>query len=365
MKCIFAIKRLENAAGGAEKVLTTICSILADKGYNIKIVTFDNPHSTPFYPLSIKVKLIELGLGDPSKSLDIFKFLKCIASLRKVLKSEKPDIVVGFMHSLYVPLTIAAIGTKIRVYGSEHITIDHYKSRPIELLSIIITAPFIKKITVLSKNIGKKYPEIIRKRMIPIVNPIESPDIKACTKLKSDRKIILNIGRLNEQKDHLTLISAFSNIAKIYPNWDLRIVGEGELRSMLENEIKKLLLEQRISLPGITKTISYEYINADIFVNSSVYEAFGLVTAEAMSYGLPVIGFADCPGTNELIKNEENGILVEGGNNKVQNLSDMLIYLINDYKKRNKLGQLAKKYIDQNFSNQEVVCSWEKMLYNN
>ena len=51
-------------------------------------------------------------------------------------------------------------------------------------------------------------------------------------------------------------------------------------------------------------------MQSDVFVTSSRFEAFGLATAEAMSYKLPCIGFSDCSGTNELIKNEKTGLLI-------------------------------------------------------
>ena len=71
--------------------------------------------------------------------------------------------------------------------------------------------------------------------MTIIPNQLENVKIKKLFKDKSKRKIILNIGRLENQKDHLTLIDAFSKIATSFPEWDLTIIGEGSLK----NEIRK------------------------------------------------------------------------------------------------------------------------------
>src|SRR5690606_11954559 len=108
---------------------------------------------------------------------------------------------------------------------------------------------------------------------------------------------------------HVTLIDAFADIYDKYPEWDLKIIGEGPLRPTLEEQIRRLGLEDRVSLPGATQSIGSEYRNADLFVLPSRYESFGLATAEAMGYGLAAIGFADCPGTNELIQDGINGKL--------------------------------------------------------
>ena len=79
---------------------------------------------------------------------------------------------IGFMHSIYIPLSLAVVGTGIPVIASEHITIEHYASRKLERMLLILTAPLVKKTTVLSESIRSKYPFVVRKRMVPILNPI-------------------------------------------------------------------------------------------------------------------------------------------------------------------------------------------------
>ena len=96
-----------------------------------------------------------------------------------------------------------------------------------------------------------------------------------------------------------------------FPDWDLRIVGEGSLKNELNKKIISLNLSDRVFITDFTKKIESEYIRADLFVVSSIYESFGLVTAEAMSFGLPCLGFDDCPGTNDLIIHKKTGILVK------------------------------------------------------
>lgn len=168
------------------------------------------------------------------------------------------------------------------------------------------------------------------------------------------------MGRLEEQKDQITLIKAFSRIASQFPDWNLRIIGEGSLRSFLKNQIETLNLDDRIALPGATSEIDTEYANADIFVLPSLYESFGLVTAEAMSYGLPPIGFEDCPGTNELIQDGVNGILVNSSN-RIRNLADAMVVLIENQKLRATLGEQGKLTM-ASFSPTIIFAKWENFL---
>jgi glycosyltransferase involved in cell wall biosynthesis len=84
--------------------------------------------------------------------------------------------------------------------------------------------------------------------MTIIPNPIKNFEIKKFSHNLKERKIILNVGRLEHQKDHLTLIKAFSKIATSFPEWDLIIIGEGSLKNEIRKEIDLLNLKKRIFL---------------------------------------------------------------------------------------------------------------------
>lgn len=362
MKFLFAIKTLEHVSGGAERVFCSICSMLAERGYEVQVITFDRPTSSTFYPLDCRIVRFNLGIGNSAKSAKIIETLVRIRALREILLREKPDIVVGFMHSMYVLLAIALFSSKIPIIGSEHIVPDHYRTRPLQFALIVLASRFLAGITVLSHSIQMRYPPVIRKRMIVMPNPVETSSEKLSKRVMGSRKVILNVGRLEKQKDQLTLLKAFAQIADTHPSWDLRIIGDGSLRGLLEKEVFSLGLSSRVFLPGVMTDIGIEYSSADIFVISSRYEAFGLVTAEAMSYGLPVIGFSDCPGTNELIQHEQTGLLVSPNGNRVLALAKALKNLmVNDHLQR-QLGDTARAHIAGNFSKSNISDLWEKLL---
>ena len=83
-----------------------------------------------------------------------------------------------------------------------------------------------------------------------------------------------------------------------------------------------------------------------------------------MSCGLPCIGFANCPGTNELIVHEKTGLLVDGIGVRSASLASALIRIISDEKFRRILGKNGEKLIKTKFSGKEVADSWEHLLYN-
>lgn len=362
MKLLFAIKRLSSAIGGAERVLCTVCSDLVARGHDITIVTFDGPGGQPFYPLDGRIKRIDLAIGNSVQSARVTETLRRGLALRRVVMEENPQVAVGFMHSMFVPLAVAMAGTGIPVVGSEHIVPEHYQTRPIQYALLIAASPFLSKITVLSEPIRIRYPAPLRRRMIVMPNPIVPAIGQADPDAKKARYVLLNIGRLDAQKDHATLLRAFARIAEAYPDWELRIIGDGPLRRELEILVHDLRLEERVRLPGVKSDIGVEYCAADAFVISSRYEAFGLVTAEAMSHGLPAVGFANCPGTNELIQDGSTGLLAAAGPDRTMSLSRGLERLMSDPDLRRRLGVAAKSAIGQKFSAEHVCNLWESLL---
>jgi glycosyltransferase involved in cell wall biosynthesis len=226
----------------------------------------------------------------------------------------------------------------------------------------VLASWFLSKITVLSEMIRASYPSMVARKMVVVPNPVMSADGRANPAAPKQRYLLLNIGRMDAQKDQSTLIRAFSLLADKYPEWHLRIIGEGELRPQLVQLITQMGLQQRVEMPGVTHEISSEYCAADIFVISSSYEAFGLVTAEAMSYGLPVVGFADCPGTNELILDNECGLLIQAGEDRAMALANGLESLIQDATLRERLGARGIQSIDQRYAISRICDQWESLL---
>jgi len=360
MKILFIIKGLDNAKGGAERVLADISSGLADRGHKIIILSFDKPGGKSFYPLNPKIHRLSLKIGDVNKKTSAIVILKRILGIRKAISKLAPDTVVAFMHSAFIPASIALIGAGTPLIASEHIVLDHYKKKPLQRVLMFFSFMASSRITVLSRSIAKTYPSFLQKKLIPIGNPVRAAKHLSDPRGEDNNKIILNIGRLTYQKDQKTLIKAFAKLTQDFPDWFLRIVGEGELKNNLHQLILNLKLEKRVFLVGSTSEIEREYQKAQIFAIPSRYESFGLATAEAMMHGLPVIGFSDCPGTNEIIQNNINGLLVDG-RQREEGLVLGLRSLMDDPDMRVSLG---KRGIDlsKNYSPNKIINEWEDLL---
>lgn len=156
------------------------------------------------------------------------------------------------------------------------------------------------------------------------------------------------------------MVDAFARLADRFSDWRLRIVGEGELREMLEAQVRELGLHIRIDLSGAIVGMDEGYRWAAIFAMPSLYESFGIATAEALAAGVPAIGFADCPGTNELIHDGINGILVSGAD-RTEALAQGLTRLMESQELRETLSRASPRSVE-GFTISNVADQWEELL---
>ena len=362
MKLLFAIKSLNSVSGGAERVLAEVASWLSRK-HSMAVLTCDRPGEQSRYPLDPAVRRIDLGIGEAGRPARVLETLRRMHAARRVVLEQQPDVVVAFMHSMYLPLSLALAGTKVPVVASEHNVPDLYQDRRLEYAALHVVPLLANTITVPSEQVRQAYRAWFRGHMTAMPNPVTLVEGKRANPAGPTvgRKVILSIGRLVRQKDHKTLIDAFAALASEFPDWDLRIIGEGDLRAPLERQIMAHRLQDRVALPGSTSMIAEEYTRAQIYVHPALYESFGLVVAEAQGYGLPVVGFADCLGVAERIQEGCNGLLVAGaGRSKA--LAQGLRTLMMQPALRTALGANGPPAV-RPYSLGGVCTRWEALLH--
>ena len=176
--------------------------------------------------------------------------------------------------------------------------------------------------------------------------------------MKSKHKTVLAVGRLHEQKGFDLLLQAWKPIEEKYPDWTLRIVGEGPKREELETLVKTLKLK-RVALIGRTNEVVNEYAQASLFVLSSRYEGLPLALIEAMWCGTPSIAF-DCPhGPAELLTNNHGWLVFNGD---ISALSAQLDYAIAHPEEAAQRAQKAQTYAQQTYSESTIMPQWIKLI---
>ena len=100
-------------------------------------------------------------------------------------------------------------------------------------------------------------------------------------------------------------------------------------------------------------------VNGDIFVFPSAYEGFGLTMAEAMSMGVPAIGYKNCVAVNEIIHDGENGFLAD---DVIEPLAEKMRLLMEDSELRARMGQAARRSMKQ-YSADKIWGAWDDLLH--
>ena len=186
-----------------------------------------------------------------------------------------------------------------------------YKSK-INNLVMKILYPLADGFVFQTEDAKNYFNKKIQSKSVIIPNSIKETFIQREIYTGEKDKIIVNIGRLEKQKNQELLIEAFNDVKDEFLDYNLYIYGEGTLKENLKNKIKEMDLENRVFLKGEVENIEEKIEKSSVFVLSSKYEGMPNALMEAMALGVPCIS-TDCPcgGPKFLIQNGVNGILAK------------------------------------------------------
>ena len=161
------------------------------------------------------------------------------------------------------------------------------------------------------------------------------------------------------QKGFDLLLQAWAKIERQCPDWMLVVYGDGD-RAPYEQMMRNLGIDtSRCLLNGPTTDIQREYVNSSLFVFTSRFEGFGMVLVEAMACGLPVVSFA-CPcGPKDIVRDGEDGFLVENGN--IDELVQQLMKLMVDHRLRTAFARHAQQNA-QRFNIEQTALRWKSVF---
>lgn len=375
--------KVVNSAGGAERVFCNMANEFVKRGYNVYAVCCDWEQGVPFYELDERVKFINIdGSGKQTKfarhlkiEKEILRLLKKISNdnpydntknkywstkVQNVINDIQPDIIVAYdLQSVCILKNILNVNIPViaMFHSNANITLDlNASKKEIQALNKVDYVQVLLKSDI---DTAKKYLDV------PVVQiPNIVPQFEETANLKKEKSnyTIIFLGRLDKKlkRPHL-LIEAFGKINKDFPNWRIDIWG-GVVDKKYYNKLKKMIskykIEKKVKLCGTTNEINSVLMNSDIFAFPSAYEGFGLSLGEAMSAGLPCVGFKTCSAVNELIVDNETGILCDDG---VMGFAEGLKKLMQDQEKRIILGTAAKEEMKK-FAAEKIWDEWDRLI---
>lgn len=357
--------------GGAEKSLLTILNLLDYTKYEVDLFLFK--HNGDFFPMIPS----QVHLLEESKSYKIFSDNRKMSTLKfltkldfnkvyhssiwlfqtLISKIKKEKLYIGWNHVKYFFDTIEKeYDTSIAFLERKTIyfNIDKVKSKnkigfihndysiyPYDDKLDRYYFKYYNKIAIVSEHckdvLMQIFPEY-KDKFIVIKNMVSKELIERLSqekiinnKLYKNSIKIVSVGRLVKQKGFDQAIIICKKLVENNINIQWYIIGEGEERNHLESLIKEYQLENNIFLVG-ADTNPYKWINiADIYVQPSRFEGYGITVAEAKTLNKPIVA-SDIPEFRELLSNEK-GLLSKNINDFVTNIEK----IINDKKLKTKL----------------------------
>lgn len=360
MKVLFLITRGDEI-GGAQTHVRDVMLGLRDK-YNIECILAtgsvgkftDEMQQNGIKIFHIKSMKREICLNDFNAFLE----------LRKLVKKIKPDIISCHSSKAGVLGRLATIGLSIKKVFTAHgwaftegipeRKAKFYKN--IELILSYLTDAIINvsqydRQLALSNNIKSKH---------YVIHNCIPDNIQIKREVFRDKNEIpirfVMVARFCEQKDHETLIKAFSNIS---PNkWHLSLLGGGD-STEIEKLVSKLNLDSNIDFIGEVSNVQ-DYLNkANVFMLISNYEGFPISIIEAMKTGLPVIA-SDVGGVCKAVIDEQNGYLIP--RKDIAALQTRLKNLIENPDLLIKFGQESREMYERNFTLNNMVDSYHQVF---
>ncbi len=288
--------------------------------------------------------------------------------IEKIIEEESIDIVHS-NSSVVIEGAIAAKKKNIpHIWHIHEFLKDHPELHPCLPLPLIykIISTLSEKIVCVSDFTKKQFiPIVDEEKLITIYNGVEgnkgySELLRENLGIANDEIIAVTVGMLTERKGYPNLLESVVVVKKNGCKVKFLWVGESSKETLLiyNAKIKELGIKDSVIYLGFRKDISDILINSDLYICSSVNEAFPLVVLEAMSEGLPVIS-TNWGGASECVVDKETGFIVPV--NDPVKLGEKIIELCTNEEKRKLFGEKGLKHFKKNFNANVYAEKFEKL----
>lgn len=353
-------------AGGAERVAATLVNAWASAGDHVTLLVTYSGRGDCFYPLSEEVDLRYLADETMGQKAWFLAQATRFLALRRLVLSEQPDVLVSFLTNVNVAAVFATLGSRVPTIVCER---TYPPQLPLGGLWNMLrrwTYPLASRVAVLTSEglewLGREIPRargVVMPNPVPYPLPLNTPELVPGSVVRCERRVLLAVGRMSEEKGFGELIKAFEPLAAQHPQWDLVILGEGPLRPLLEQQIKAEGLSGRVLMPGRAGNVGDWYVRADLYVLSSRVEGFPNTLGEAMAHGCAAVSFDCDTGPRDLIRHEIDGLLVPPGD--VEALAQALGRLMQNGALRAQMGIQALEMRNR-YSMERVLGLWDELF---
>ena len=363
------------SAGGVERVVTLKASYFAEVyGYDVTIVVTEGQGRESFFPLSDKVRVINLQLDfedlwHVSFMKKIFLYLQKQRQYKKLLSIElmrlRPDITISVLRREIN--FINSIHDGSRKIGELHVNRSNYRNftswdgsfikrflARYWMSNLITHLKQLDRMVVLTETAIDNWPELSNVTLIPDPLPFKVENVSPL-----NAKRVISIGRYAYEKGIDLLLRIWAKVQDKCSDWVLDIYGIGD-QTPYRHLFQELGIDDRRChiYDGLTD-VKNAYLNCSVFALPSRFEGFSLVAIEAMTCGVPVVSF-DCEnGPRNIITDGKNGYLVPPFD--IDGYANRLLTLMQNEDLRQRMGFEARQTSCQ-YRIEDIAFRWKTLF---
>ena len=379
MRILYILRSMALMAG-TERVVSEKINWLADHGFTITLVTYEQGEHPVVFPLHANIHVVDIDtvFYKYSHLSPIRKFIKYrkqkrlfAKRLKNVVDDFSPNIIITTAYSMEVAKQIAQVSGNAKLIMESHETCfsigkeyTHQSHSLVRLIAHIYDKSFYRNmkgfdlVVCLTEGDAKEWRKhISRTEVIP--NPLSYFPTLKDKKGEEEMCRIISAGRLEPVKGYDMLVDAFSLIADKCPNWHVAIFGKGSREGELRKQIENKGLENRVLVLPPTSNIYEEYQKSDFYVLTSHHEGLGMVMLEAMSCEIPCVAYRCDYGPEEIIEHQRTGLLVKNGD--VQSLANAMLWMIEHPSERIAMGKRAREAVKK-YDKEQIMKKWERLF---
>lgn len=372
MKKIKVLHITQAVIGGTLEYLKLFFKYIDKEKYEVELICPSyGPMKSEIEKMGFKVYPVEMKRG-----IDIINDYRCYREVKKIINTVKPNLVHCHSSKAGVIGRIASYKNKVPCVYNAHgwsfsMNINHKKKKFYAVIEKFCSkyCDVIINISDFEQKLALDYKIAPQNKMTTIYNGIDITKYEH----KFDNRTILKeigipensyivgmVGRLTKQKSPETFIKIAEILSKKIDNCYFILVGDGDLRSEIEDLISLKKLNDKIKITGWTNEANKYVSIFDVGILTSKWEGFGLVLAEYMAAKKPVVA-SNVGGIPEIIRNGYNGFLVTSGD--YIEFSKKILQIYNDNNLKVKLVKNAYNEVINKFNVNRVIDEHEKAYF--
>jgi len=338
-------------AGGAQRQALLLAESLGIEEIALVLLTDRPDELMPPTDLRVFRLGFEPQFGVWAKARNVIQLL---LRLRRQIAALEPAVVVGMLDTVNVRVSLAMLGSGIRVIC--RVATDPLGDQLTRLEALLrwLLYPRASAVVMQAEEYVVSTFWARRSDCVVIPNGVKLHPTRA----DLARKQITAVGRLEPEKEMHIVIDAFAGLAPDFPNWSVTIAGEGSCRTALEQQTTRRALDEQVRLPGVSSETASLLGRTSIFVLTSRYEGMPNALMEAMSMGVPSIATDSSAGVRLLLRSG-GGYLVPVGD--VHAIRTRLRELMEDPAVRHRLGEEARVAVEE-FDVDTLASRWRLLI---